>query len=359
MRALVGSPSGIGYFTLSMLGALRKIGQARFVGMAHRQLSNEAQQVLDIPLESQGGPSGVWWQQMRLPGRLSKGDIDLFWSPITILPNRLPVPGIVTIHDLTVLTHPETHRLKVRWSIVPFLNRTVRLASRIAVDSKATADDLCSRYPDCADRVHVIYPGIEPEFKPGSRSEIEAIRREIDCPDGYVMYAGTLEPRKNIDTLVSAWERIQTSEARLPLLLVGPYGWHSDDLLRRIKGLAGRGVIYRGRVGRSELVRLMQAARVFVYPSLYEGFGLPPAEAMACGIPTIASNSSSLPEIVGTAGLLVDPGDIEGLALAIDRVVTDTTLATELSAKGPLRVKRFDWGSAAIAMNRLFFDSLG
>lgn len=359
MRSLVGPPSGIGYFTLSMLEALREIGQTRFVGMAHRQISSEARQMLDICSESQGGPLGVWWQQMRLPRRLSKGDIDLFWSPITILPNRLPVPGIVTIHDLTVLTHPDTHRFKVRWSIVPFLGRTVRLAKGIAVDSKATANDLCNRYPDCSDRVHVVYPGVGPEFKPGSSSEIEATRQEIDCPEGYVMYAGTLEPRKNIDTLISAWERFQKSESRLPLLLVGPYGWHGDALLRRIKGLEGRGVIYRGRVDRSKLVKLMQAARVFVYPSLYEGFGLPPAEAMACGVPTIASNCSSLPEIVGDAGLLVDPGDIEELAAAIDRVVTDTTLATELRAAGPLRIKRFDWGIAASAMNRLFADALG
>ena len=359
LRALVGPPSGIGYFTLSMLRALGQTGEFRFIGLAHRDVSPEARDLLDIEFESHGGPFGVWWQQLQLPRRLAGGEVDLLWSPITVLPGRLPIPGVVTIHDLTVLSHPETHRLKVRWSIAPFLARTVRQARAIAVDSNATADDLLARYPNCSDRVHVVYPGVEPEFTPGTPSEIETTRQTLGCPEGYVMYAGTMEPRKNIDTLISAWQETRRFDNSLPLLLVGPYGWHSQGLIRRIRALEGEGLIYRGRVDRTELVGLMQAARLFVYPSLYEGFGLPPAEAMACGIPTIASNGSSLPEIVGDAGILVDPNNTSELSRAIIRVVGDSSLAEDLAQAGPSRVARFNWKSAANSMNQIFADSLG
>ncbi len=359
LRALVGPPSGIGYFTLSMLRALGQTSDFRFIGMAHRDVSPEARESLEIELEAHGGPFGVWWQQLNLPKRLARGDIDLLWSPITVLPNRLSIPGVVTIHDLTVLSHPQTHRFKVRWSIAPFLARTTRQARRIAVDSKATADDLLARYPNCSDRVQVVYPGIEPEFAPGTPAEIEATRQRLDCPDGYVMYAGTLEPRKNLDALISAWKETRQIETGLPLLLVGPYGWHSQELVHRIKSLESQGLIYRGRVDRAELVSLMQAARVFVYPSLYEGFGLPPAEAMACGVPTIASNGSSLPEIVGNAGILVNPHDISELSRAIRQIVGDPSLAKDLAAAGPARVARFNWPNAANTMNQLFTDALG
>jgi len=359
LRALVGPPSGIGYFTLSMLRALEDIAGWRIVGMAHRDLAPEAKYQLKVPLESHGGPFGVWWQQFRLPRRLSATDINLFWSPNTILPARLPVPGVVTIHDLTVLSHPRMHRRKVRWSIKPFLARTVRTARCIAVDSRATADDLLRRFPDCVDRLHVVYPGIEADFAPADPEHVNATRRRLGCPEGFLLYAGTVEPRKNIDRLISAWMRWRASGGGLPLLIVGPYGWHSKSLMRRILALEGKGLLYRGRVERPELVRLMQAARVFVYPSLYEGFGLPPAEAMACGIPTVTSNRSSLPEIVGNAGLLVDPEDTGELVAALDSIVMNTSLAKELSTAGLARVRRFSWRAAAESMNRIFRDALG
>lgn len=359
MRALVGAPSGIGYFTLSMLRALGALGDWRILGMAHRGLDPEARDGLAIDFESHGGPFGVWWQQFLLPRRLAAGDIELLWSPNTILPNRLPVPGVVTIHDLTVLTHPTTHRWKVRASIVPFLGQTIRQAHRIAVDSRATADDLCSRYPDCSERVEVVYPGVDDEFRPAGATEIQRIREKLGCPEGYVLYAGTIEPRKNIGALLSAWEIHQSSGGRLPLIVAGPYGWRSRGLTQRIDALQGDGLLRQGRVDRAELVRLMQAARVFVYPSLYEGFGLPPAEAMACGVPTITSDRSSLPEIVGEAGIMVDPEQPAELAAAIDRIVSDDGLASALAAAGPERVGRFSWPNAARSMSRIFTRALG
>ena len=142
LRALVGVPSGIGFYTHSMLDCLAGTGAASYIGMAHRPIVDERQLVeKGVAMEAHGGPLGVWWQQLILPGRLKRGDIDLFWSPITTLPVRQKVPAVVTVHDLTTLLHPQTHRLKVRLSVLPFLANTLDKARWIAADSRATADD--------------------------------------------------------------------------------------------------------------------------------------------------------------------------------------------------------------------------
>lgn len=360
LRALVGVPSGIGFYTHSMLSCLAQRNSASYVGMAHRPIVDDRQLVeLGISMEAHGGPLGVWWQQLILPGKLKRGHIDLLWSPITTLPVRMSVPGVVTVHDLTTLLHPQTHRLKVRLSVLPFLTNTLGKAKRIAADSKSTADDLRLHYPDCASRVEVIYPGVDNEFKPGNPQDIAATRGELSCPDGYILYSGTLEPRKNLGTLLDAWEALRRSRPGTPpLILTGPYGWRSLDLLSRIEGLSSQGLHYLGRVPRARLVRLMQAASVFVYPSLYEGFGLPPAEAMSCGIPTIASNRSSLPEVIGDAGLLFEPESAEELARAIRRLLDETSLAAELGNRGWRRAQQFRWEHAAELMEQLFAAAL-
>lgn len=360
LRALVGVPSGIGFYTQSMLECLARSGSATYVGMAHRPIVDDRVLVESgISMEAHGGPLGVWWQQLIVPGRLRRGDIDLFWSPITTLPARMRIPGVVTVHDLTTLLHPQTHRLKVRLSVLPFLASTLGKASRIAADSKATAEDLRQYYPDCSARVEVVYPGVDPVFKPGVPQDIDDTRQELVCPDGYILYSGTLEPRKNLGTLLTAWETLrQTRPGTPPLVLTGPYGWRSRDLLSRIEALSSQGLHYLGRVPRARLVRLMQAASIFVYPSLYEGFGLPPAEAMACGVPTIASNRSSLPEVVGDAGLLFEPESAAELAGAIKRLLDESSLATELGNRGWRRAQQFRWQDSANLMEQLFLQAL-
>jgi len=359
-RSLVGIPTGIGVFTLSMLKALADRGVVRCIGMAHRDLScTEELQRAGIDLEAQAAPSGVWWQQLVLPRRLAGSDIDLLWSPLLTLPVRNPVPGVVTIHDLTPLLLPEAHRLKVRLSFLPFLASTLRKAKRIAVDSKSTAADVKARFPSCESRIQVVYPGVDPVFEPGTSEANSTTREELGYQDGYLLFSGTLEPRKNLSTLLDAWEElVRASSEALPLVITGPYGWKSRKLASRIQQLEPLGLSYLGRLPRARQVQVMQAASIFVYPSLYEGFGLPAAEAMACGIPTIASNRSSLPEVVGDAGLLVDPDDGHQLRNAIVKIADDKTLASELGSRGRERVRRFTWQKAAREMEEIFLEIL-
>ena len=359
-RSLVGPPTGIGVFTLSMLKNLAARGRVRCVAMAHRGLAcAEDLQRAGVEVEIQSAPSGVWWQQLTLPRRLAAPDIDLLWSPLLTLPVRSPVPSTVTIHDLTPLLLPEAHRLKVRLSFLPFIGSTLRQARRIAVDSKATADDVTSHFPGSAGRVQVVYPGIDPEFVPGDPDAIAATREELGCPRGYLLFSGTLEPRKNLALLLDAWEALaRSSSGSLPLVITGPYGWKSKSLAARIRQLAPLGIHYLGRLPRARQVQVMQAASIFVYPSLYEGFGLPAAEAMACAIPTIVSNRSSLPEVVGEDGVQVEPDDGQGLREAMGQLVSDQGLSRELAQRGLERARRFTWARAAGEMEEIFLDSL-
>ena len=362
LRALVPEATGIGVYTRNLLLALaRQTDGFRLLGVSHqRPRGAEELEAAGVTIEVQPAPLGVIWQQVQLPRRLARGDVDLFWSPLMTLPLAAKVrtlPAVVTIHDLTTVLYPETHTAKTRFSILPFLERSLDRARRIVAVSQATAEDLAFHFPACAERVRVVYEGVDPVFTPGSAEEIAAIRRELGAPAGYILYIGTLEPRKNVGVLLAAWEALRREDpATPPLVLAGGAGWHSGALRARIAGLAG--VKSLGRVDDDRLVRLFQGARVFAYPSVYEGFGLPPLEAMACGVPTVVSNSSSLPEVVGDAGLQVDPHDAEGLAAALRKILAEPARAAELSRRGLRRAARFRWEDAARELAEVFREAL-
>jgi glycosyltransferase involved in cell wall biosynthesis len=361
LRALVPEPTGIGVYTRSLLLELARRDGLRYLGMAHRSpRGREELEAAGVAVEEEPAPLGVVWQQIRLPRRLARGDVDLLWSPLITLPARCPVPAVATVHDLTTLLMPEVHTWKVRWSLLPFLRPSLERARRLVTISQATADDVAFHFPQCAEKVRVVYPGIDPEFRPALPGEIAETRRELGMPEGYLLYVGTLEPRKNVGALLDAWQALRAEDPETPpLVLAGPAGWESERMKRRVESLAAQGLRFVGRVERSRLARLFQAARVFVYPSLYEGFGLPPAEALACGVPVVVSSSSSLPEVVGDAGLKVDPGDTEALAGAIRAVLDDPVRAAEMAARGIERASRFRWEKAAREMEEVFREALG
>lgn len=361
LRALVPTPTGIGVYTRSLLLELAKLGGFRYRGLAHRP-PREAATLAAAGIESEADPAplGVIWQQLKLPKRLDRGDLDLFWSPLMTLPLRCPVPAVATVHDLTAILMPENHRFKVRWSIFPFLRPSLERADRLVAVSKATADDLAFHFPQVAKKIRVVYSGVDPEFQPGTREAIRITREELGAPDGYILYAGTLEPRKNLGAVLDAWEALKADDPGLPpLVLAGPYGWGSRDMMRRLESLAPLGVQVLGHVDREKLVRVFQAATIFVYPSFYEGFGLPAAEAMACGIPTVVSNVSSLPEVVGDAGLQVEPTDPGDLMSAVRSLLASPARREDLRGRSLERATRFRWERTAAEMEEVFREAIG
>ncbi|HUF77771.1 MAG TPA: glycosyltransferase family 1 protein [Thermoanaerobaculia bacterium] len=375
LRALVPEATGIGVYTRELLRGLAGRGGFSYLGLAHREPRGAIDlAALGVRLEHQPSPLGVLWQQLSLPRRLARGrdrgEIDLLWSPLQTLPARCPVPAVVTVHDLTVLLMPEAHRSKVRWSQVPFLERSLVAARRVVAVSAATANDLRFHFPEAfrdPAKLRVIHHGVAPVFRPAVADERESIRRELGFPRGYLLYAGTLEPRKNVEGVLEAWLALRSSDPAAPaLVLAGGYGWRSRPLMRRIEAVvradvaAGRerSLAVLGRVAEGELARLYRAATVFVYPSFYEGFGMPVAEAMASGVPVITSDRSSLPEVAGEAALQVRPEDPAQVLGALVKLLANPALAQDLAQKGLERARTFRWEKAATEMEEVFREAL-
>jgi glycosyltransferase involved in cell wall biosynthesis len=361
LRALVPALTGIGVYTRSLLLAAAPRQRFRYVGMSHRPPHDQSElAAAGVTVEVQRAPLGVLWQQLVLPRRLGKGDVDLLFSPLNTMPLSCPVPAVVTVHDLTAMLYPETHTAKLRLSLLPFLRPSLERAARLVAVSRATADDLAFHFPQCRGKIAVVYSGVDPALEPGRPEEIAAVRAELGAPDGYLLYVGTLEPRKNVDVLLDAWERLAGGpQPGLPLVVAGDPGWKNRHLARRLAALDGRGVRALGRVERRRLAALYQGARVFVYPSLYEGFGLPVTEALACGVPVVTSNRSSLPEAAGDAGVLVDPTDAGAVAQAIAAILGSPEREAELKARAVAQARRFCWQQTAREMEEVFSDALG
>lgn len=339
---------------------LARRDELALVGMAHAAPEGAAELAnLGVEIEIESAPLGVLWQQLHLPRRLARGDIDLFWSPLLTLPNRLGVPGVVTIHDLAAIHHPETLSLKIRWSLLPFLARTVEQAARIVTVSHAVAGEIAAQWPAAGAKTVVIPNGVGPEFRPADEVERAAIRARLELPDRYLLYAGTVEPRKNLAVLLDAWERLRRErESTPPLVVAGPEGWGSAATERRMHALASLGLRRLGHLPRPDLVDTLRAATILVYPSFYEGFGLPPLEALACGVPPVVANRSSLPELVGDAGFLFDPDAADELHSLLATLLDSPGTLAAAAARGVHRARTFTWTNAAYSLSCLFREVL-
>ncbi len=358
-RVLAGPPAGIGYYTRSILAGLARSGRFRLVVYCHRPPHDvEDLATAGVEFVRLRSPIGWWWQQRTLPRRLRRDlrkgrGADLFWSPVATLPRELEIPSVVTVHDLTPLLFPYWHSWRNRVTFKRHLPASLDTAAHIIVDSAATGADLERRFPWTGSKQSVIHLGVDPEFRPTDPSRIAAIRRSFGAEEGYALFVGTLEPRKNLPTLLDAWQQVQEKLPRTPPLLVaGGRGWRSGSVRRRLARAPG--VRYLGRLPRKRMIEAMQGATAFVYPSLYEGFGLPVLEAMACGVPVVTSDRSSLPEVVGEAGFQVHPQHASKLAAAVRKVLEDEELRRRLSARGIARAATFDWDATVEATAGVF-----
>ncbi|MGH7861141.1 MAG: glycosyltransferase family 4 protein, partial [Candidatus Dormibacteraceae bacterium] len=290
----------------------------------------------------------AFWEQTIVPVQAAALGVDVYHSPNYILPVTLGRPSVVTIHDLAYL-RASLHRRTSHLYLSFLTALALRRASAIIAVSEWTKRALEARYPHTIGRIEVIYQGLDPRVRAPGEDEIRAFRarQAIDFP--YVLFVGTIEPRKNLARLVTAFERAVLG-AGLPhhLVLIGAPGWKTTDLDQAIARSALRPRIHRlGYVSDGDLPRWYAAADLFVYPSLEEGFGLPPLEAMACGVPVVTSNCSAIPEVVGDAARTVDPRDTTQLASAIGDVLGDRQLASRLIHAGRGQSARFTWREAA------------
>ncbi len=295
--------------------------------------------------------SALWHRlTLPIPVDLITGPVDVFHSPDFVLPPVRRAAKVLTVHDLAFLLRPECADAKLRDYLEKTVPRSVARADFILADSVNTQDDLICLLGVPPTKVQVVPGAVDDSFAPIRDPEVlQDMRDRLSDGAPYILSVGMIEPRKNLGRLIEAFELLK-AQLDIPhkLVLAGKRGWLSDGIYQRAKSSPlSADILFPGFVADAELPALYSASDLFAYPSLYEGFGLPPLEAMACGVPVVASACASLPEVVGEAAEMVDPEDAQQIALAMARILDDRDLRDRMVSQGLEQSRLFTWQASA------------
>ncbi len=367
--------AGISRYTLNLLNALRTVSSSHeyTIFVSEREVveqlpSISGSKVIQISQSPMHPARRVLWEHFQLAGEARRRGLHLLHAPTNILPLCLSCPGIITIHDLAFLRFPRffrpTRRAYQQW----FTPQSARRAALIIAVSEHTRRDAIELLKVPEERIRVIYPAVEACSGPAPSAEaIQAFRQRRQLPEHFILFLATLEPRKNIPRLLDAYHLLKR-ETDLPhaLVLAGAKGWYTQTLEQQVRALGiEQDVRIVGYVPEEEKKLWYYTADMFVYPSLYEGFGLPVAEAMACGVPVVTSSVASLPEIVGDdaafgerAAFTADPYDAESLARSMQQGLRDNALRQQFRVRGLARCQRFASGPIARQIIQAYQDAM-
>ena len=288
----------------------------------------------------------VLWDQAFLPHRAHKDGLDLLHLPAYVAPALLHTPYVLTVYDTIALKFPELCKRSNVLHYRLLMRRSLRRAQRVIVPSECTKRDVLALGEVSEDRIRVIPLGVSSAFHPtNDRDALAAVRNRYGLPDAYVLYVGNLDPKKNVSLLLDAFaEGYRSGRITAKLVIAGQKEWHAEPVRRRLQELRRDGMVQRlGPVPEADLPALYSAASLFVFPSLYEGFGLPPLEAMACGTPVITTRSGALPEVVDDAALALDDPDARTLRVAMEKALGNDFLRHRLRELGIRRAAEFTW----------------
>ena len=329
-RPLVGQRTGIGVHTAEIA---RRLDVTPPPLIATHTAIEDRSGIEALRFRVDPTPLGVLWQQTKLAAIASDS---VLWGPHGTLPLSLRTPSVVTIHDFTSLTMAHRHRIRTILSFNLVISRSLELASRVAAVSARVAEETMRGFGVPASKIELVPNGVDPFFSPAGEEH------------DYILYTGTIEPRKGIADLVSVWESLPTPRPRL--VLAGSSGWTTEVPKRD-------GIEVVGFVGRERLRELYRHARVFVYPSRHEGFGIPPLEAMACGAPVIATRTGAIDEYGAGVIELFNPGDRVALRRSLVQLLESPQLRDDLRARGPARAALYGWDRSASIMTALLSEA--
>jgi len=361
---------GIGRYVYNLVRALAPLVEERDLVVFHDPTAPNTRYDLDEARSAAGvewvacqAPVRSWQEQVRLPGLVRRLGLGVLHAPYYVRPYLLPCPAVVTIYDVISHLYPQyLPSGKARAAFEAATRLSLRTARRVIVPSFATALDLYQHYRVPLHRTSVIPLAAAPEFRPQPEALVREVLQGLGVPRPYALYLGTNKPHKNLARLMEAWGLVMktwpASEARPVLLVAGAQDPRYPEARQRAEELdLGRGVRWLGPVPEEALPALYSGAALFVFPSLYEGFGLPVLEAMACGAPVACARTPALRELVGDAAVLLDPLDVEGMAQAAGELLQDRRMRQAVGGRGLERAATFSWERTARATLRVYREA--
>lgn len=349
IRSTSGERAGKGQYTFHLTQALLKQDRRNHYILYTDHKTLGYSHFPNVELREISAPGLLW--HLKVARDVANSEVDVFWSPTSyITPTliRRPTQVWVTVHDLVAFLYPQNHDKKATMIEKLFLKRAVKRADKILAVSNHTKQDLITRFPHAEDKTFVVPCAADSIYRPLPSQELLTFITETNLPKHFFLAVGTIQPRKNYLNIIRAFAHLHKKNPDLYLLIVGKEGWKYEEVYAEItRHNLGNYVHVLGYLSDKSIRNLYNLATALVFPSFYEGFGIPALEAMQSGCPVIASNSSSLPEVVGNAGLLVDPTKYRDIAQAMSRVLCDKNLRLSLSEKGLEQAKKFSWEGSA------------
>ncbi|WP_252221735.1 MULTISPECIES: glycosyltransferase family 1 protein [unclassified Clostridium] len=360
--------SGIGVYTYELTKRLQNFRDIKVEGSIFNFLNRN-----DISTDIQGldikknicslFPYGIYrriWSYAPIKYNfLFRGNADIYQFFNFVIPSNISGKVITTIHDLTYILYPNTMDTSNRKRLEKDMKKTVNRADYIITISENSKSDIIKYLGIDENKIQVVYPGVGETYKRMlDNYEIESVKKKYSIENEYILYLGTLEPRKNIETIIRAYNLFtQSNKNNIKLVLAGKKGWLYDDIFKLIKefGIEDN-VIFTDYVDDKDKPALYQGAKLFLFPSLYEGFGIPLVEAMASRTPVITSNSSSLPEVAGEAAIITAPLDYKEISKSIERVLNDSELREKMINEGVKQANKFSWDASAEKLKNIYYD---
>lgn len=370
LNPVSGERAGVGHYTFHIVKALLEIDRVNdyvlyFDHRMPRAVTDNFEganvSIRRLPFSRYSKLLPFAYSHLLLASWLTRDELDVFHATANVMPLTYKKPTVVTVHDLAIYEHPEWFPTQVASTrlLVP---QTLKKATRIIAVSQTTKKDLRDLFGVPAKKISVVYEAADTALL-NLKDKKTNIREAYDLPKKYLLYVGTVEPRKSLTSLIQGWQRLTLMRPAAlkdaALVIAGGVGYKGEEVLELLHTLHSPSIKYLGYIPHNHKVLLMKNATAFVFPTLYEGFGLPVLEAMQLGVPVISSDISSIPEVTGTAAKLVRPEDIEELARAMRDLLTKPSVAKKMAAAGKKHAKKFSWTKAARETLKTYRDAAG
>ncbi len=356
IREASGEKAGKGWYTFHIARNLLKIDQKNDYILYTKEKVPGFDEFDNVKIKQFNLPHLLWHQ--RVASDVKKEAVDVYFSPSSYITPAIlnkNIKSVITVHDLVAFLFPTAHNKKAVFLEKLFLKKALKKSAHVTAVSTNTKRDIINKFHYDESKISTIFCSGSSAFRPLKKETLKPFAHKTNLPAKFFLAVGTIEPRKNYKRLIKAFAALSKVAPNYHLIIVGKNGWQFEEVYEEIrKNYLGKKVHTLGYISEPSLIKLYNLATALVFPSLYEGFGIPPLEAMQCGCPVIASNTSSIPEVVGDAGLLITPENPESIAKAMHKLIKDDELRANLESQGLIQARKFSWELSAKKLLEVF-----